>query len=359
MEFNLFLPQMRLSFDAAGRAGARRRGGRVRRASPAWTTWRRRWPTTSRCSRRSSRRRGSPRTPSGCASDRSCCATRSATRPCSRARRCRSTTRPAAASSSASDGVRCPRSSRRSASARPSRASASIGSARRWRSCARCGPARSSTTTASYHQLHGARQEPRPLGRIPIVIGGIGPKTLALVREFADWWNVHVGQLHKIDELRPQVGDARVSIQQMVALVRRERRSRGRHRARDATLRLVPAGHRHRRPSWSTTTGRWPSRASSASTRGSATSRRRRRSPSSAKTSSRRYEAERGPSRTRATSSKARQIPLDPSRDREGTFGNLQMFRPGDAGWFRWLRASATGASFARSHNRSPTSCGH
>jgi alkanesulfonate monooxygenase SsuD/methylene tetrahydromethanopterin reductase-like flavin-dependent oxidoreductase (luciferase family) len=70
-----------------------------------------------------------------------------------------------------------------------------------------------------YFQLHGARQEPRSVGHIPIVIGGVGPKTLALVRDFADWWNVHIGFVHKIDELRSQVGDARVSIQQMVALV--------------------------------------------------------------------------------------------------------------------------------------------
>jgi alkanesulfonate monooxygenase SsuD/methylene tetrahydromethanopterin reductase-like flavin-dependent oxidoreductase (luciferase family) len=72
-----------------------------------------------------------------------------------------------------------------------------------------------------YHQLRGARQEPLPLGRIPIVIGGTGPKTLALVRDFADWWNVHVGSLGKVGELRSEVGDARVSIQQMVALVGR------------------------------------------------------------------------------------------------------------------------------------------
>jgi alkanesulfonate monooxygenase SsuD/methylene tetrahydromethanopterin reductase-like flavin-dependent oxidoreductase (luciferase family) len=72
-----------------------------------------------------------------------------------------------------------------------------------------------------YHQLRGARQEPRPLGRIPIVIGGTGRKTLALVRDFADWWNVHIGMIQKVDELRSQVGDARVSIQQVVALVPR------------------------------------------------------------------------------------------------------------------------------------------
>jgi alkanesulfonate monooxygenase SsuD/methylene tetrahydromethanopterin reductase-like flavin-dependent oxidoreductase (luciferase family) len=70
-----------------------------------------------------------------------------------------------------------------------------------------------------FHQLRAARQEPRPLDRIPIVIGGSGPKTLALVREFADWWNGDVRTIGRLDELRDQVGDARVSLQQVVALV--------------------------------------------------------------------------------------------------------------------------------------------
>jgi len=70
-----------------------------------------------------------------------------------------------------------------------------------------------------FHRLRGARQEPRPLGHIPIVIGGVGRKTLALVREFADWWNGHGGDLHKLDDLRADAGDARVSIQQVVAYV--------------------------------------------------------------------------------------------------------------------------------------------
>jgi alkanesulfonate monooxygenase SsuD/methylene tetrahydromethanopterin reductase-like flavin-dependent oxidoreductase (luciferase family) len=73
----------------------------------------------------------------------------------------------------------------------------------------------------TYHELRSAQQEPRPLGHIPMLIGGQGPKMLALVREFADWWNVDVSALHRIDELRPQVGDTRVSIQQMVALIPR------------------------------------------------------------------------------------------------------------------------------------------
>lgn len=70
-----------------------------------------------------------------------------------------------------------------------------------------------------FHHLQAARQGPRPLSRIPIVIGGVGPKTLRLVREHADWWNVHVGHVDRVPELRDQVGDARVSVQKMVSLV--------------------------------------------------------------------------------------------------------------------------------------------
>jgi alkanesulfonate monooxygenase SsuD/methylene tetrahydromethanopterin reductase-like flavin-dependent oxidoreductase (luciferase family) len=70
-----------------------------------------------------------------------------------------------------------------------------------------------------FHHLRDATQAPLPLTRIPIVIGGAGPKTLELVREFADWWNVHVGILDKLEDARSQVGDVRVSIQQMVAYV--------------------------------------------------------------------------------------------------------------------------------------------
>ncbi len=75
-----------------------------------------------------------------------------------------------------------------------------------------------------FHRLRGAQQSPLPLGRIPILIGGTGRKTLALVREFADWWNVHVGALDKVDELRSEAGSARVSIQQVFAFVPSEQR---------------------------------------------------------------------------------------------------------------------------------------
>ena len=67
--------------------------------------------------------------------------------------------------------------------------------------------------------LVGAQQRPVPTRPIPIIIGGVGPRTLALVREHADWWNVPIHEVHKIEELRDQVGDARVSMQTMVALL--------------------------------------------------------------------------------------------------------------------------------------------
>jgi alkanesulfonate monooxygenase SsuD/methylene tetrahydromethanopterin reductase-like flavin-dependent oxidoreductase (luciferase family) len=70
-----------------------------------------------------------------------------------------------------------------------------------------------------YHRLAGAVQRPRPLARIPVVIGGAGPKTLRLVAAHADWWNLPVYGLDRLEELRPSVGDARVSIQQMISLV--------------------------------------------------------------------------------------------------------------------------------------------
>ncbi|MCM3882125.1 LLM class flavin-dependent oxidoreductase [Frankia sp. R82] len=70
-----------------------------------------------------------------------------------------------------------------------------------------------------FFQLRDARQAPVPLGHIPITVGGAGPRTMELVAEYADWWNVHVGILDRFDEMRPRAGRARVSLQHMVALV--------------------------------------------------------------------------------------------------------------------------------------------
>jgi alkanesulfonate monooxygenase SsuD/methylene tetrahydromethanopterin reductase-like flavin-dependent oxidoreductase (luciferase family) len=76
----------------------------------------------------------------------------------------------------------------------------------------------------THFTLEGAQQLPTPMAPIPITIGGVGKRTLALVREHAQWWNLPIHELERLDELRGQVGDARVSVQAMVALVPDESR---------------------------------------------------------------------------------------------------------------------------------------
>jgi len=70
-----------------------------------------------------------------------------------------------------------------------------------------------------YFQLRDAREAPAPLDRIPIVIGGAGRRTMALVAAYADWWNVHTGIVDRLDDARALAGDARCSVQVQVALV--------------------------------------------------------------------------------------------------------------------------------------------
>src|SRR3546814_4999817 len=38
--------------------------------------------------------------------------------------------------------------------------------------------------------LTGAQQRPVPTRHIPVTVGGVGPRTLEIVRTHADWWNV-------------------------------------------------------------------------------------------------------------------------------------------------------------------------
>lgn len=73
-----------------------------------------------------------------------------------------------------------------------------------------------------HHHISGGLQNPKPLDRIPIVIGGAGPRTLKLVAAHADWWNLPIYALDKLEELRPSAGNARVSIQQMVTYIPQE-----------------------------------------------------------------------------------------------------------------------------------------
>jgi alkanesulfonate monooxygenase SsuD/methylene tetrahydromethanopterin reductase-like flavin-dependent oxidoreductase (luciferase family) len=78
--------------------------------------------------------------------------------------------------------------------------------------------------SGEHFQIDCPGQAPVPLGTIPIVIGGGRPRMLSLVRRHADWWNLQLNLLDHLDRLRPDVGDARLSIQQMVAFVPDEHR---------------------------------------------------------------------------------------------------------------------------------------
>ena len=78
------------------------------------------------------------------------------------------------------------------------------------------------TFHGTHHELVAARQLPVPLDRIPVVIGGTGPRTVGLVARYATWWNVPVHRLDRLDALRGSVGAARPSVQQMVAFVAAE-----------------------------------------------------------------------------------------------------------------------------------------
>lgn len=71
-----------------------------------------------------------------------------------------------------------------------------------------------------FYRMKGAQQRPRPLnGRIPILIGGAGPKlTMPLVARYADWWNVPSTDVHRLDEMRPLAGSARISTQHVIGL---------------------------------------------------------------------------------------------------------------------------------------------
>ena len=72
------------------------------------------------------------------------------------------------------------------------------------------GPAARATrlgeTLATLREFWGGRQQPTPLTRIPIVIGGVGPRTVAMVAEHADWWNVPINLLDQLDERRAAPG---------------------------------------------------------------------------------------------------------------------------------------------------------
>ena len=75
-----------------------------------------------------------------------------------------------------------------------------------------------------FFRLKDAIARPTPVQpRLPIHIGGAGPKlTLPIVRDHADWWNCVSTGVERLAELRPLVGDVRISVQHPVALAESE-----------------------------------------------------------------------------------------------------------------------------------------
>ena len=84
------------------------------------------------------------------------------------------------------------------------------------------------------------------------MVGGTGPRTMELVARFADWWNVPLNHMDRLDEARGQAGAAQVSVQLLVTLVTDER---SRHEVLETAARrfgrMGECGHsRVRRRSW-------------------------------------------------------------------------------------------------------------
>ncbi|MCV7176903.1 LLM class flavin-dependent oxidoreductase [Mycolicibacterium sphagni] len=67
-----------------------------------------------------------------------------------------------------------------------------------------------------------AAQQPQPSQRIPVLLGGRGPRMLELVRDHADWWNLPATYVDDLPTLLPAIGNARASVQQMVGFIGRD-----------------------------------------------------------------------------------------------------------------------------------------
>jgi alkanesulfonate monooxygenase SsuD/methylene tetrahydromethanopterin reductase-like flavin-dependent oxidoreductase (luciferase family) len=75
-----------------------------------------------------------------------------------------------------------------------------------------------------FHTMTAAMQRPTPLSAIPVIVGGAGKRTLQQVAKHADWWNLPIYALDKLDELRPSTGAARVSTQEMIGFAADDQR---------------------------------------------------------------------------------------------------------------------------------------
>ena len=100
---------------------------------------------------------------------------------------------------------------------------------------------------------HRAQQRPVPTRPIPITIGGRRQADARGRREYADWWNVPVHELQRLDALRADAGTDTRSVKLMVALCAVRSRGPGSDRADASPLRRQRArrqpGHWYRRGS--------------------------------------------------------------------------------------------------------------
>jgi alkanesulfonate monooxygenase SsuD/methylene tetrahydromethanopterin reductase-like flavin-dependent oxidoreductase (luciferase family) len=77
-------------------------------------------------------------------------------------------------------------------------------------------------TLADLKRYWGGAQQPVPSAPIPLLLGGVGPRMLGLVRDHADWWNLPATYVERLPEFLPKIGSARASVQQMVGFVGRD-----------------------------------------------------------------------------------------------------------------------------------------
>ena len=71
-----------------------------------------------------------------------------------------------------------------------------------------------------HYYIYKAHCVPGPVnGTIPIMIGGAGPQlTMPLVAKYADWWNCPANAVSRLDELVTMRGNARISVQHILAI---------------------------------------------------------------------------------------------------------------------------------------------
>src|SRR3974377_1145428 len=110
--------------------------------------------------------------------------------------------------------------------------------------------------------MKGSRQARAPLGKIPVVIGGAGRRTMELVADHADWWNIHIGILDRLPPIRGPAG-APPGGGHGAGGGGATRGAAARPGSPPPAAASAPGRERAQRRNWSTTSRLWPNGASS------------------------------------------------------------------------------------------------